>query len=273
MKQMGTVLDYCRRFEEIATMTVGEREDVLSTVFLNGLRPEIKAEVKLQQPEILGRPNSLTQISVLAQRVEERNSILEEAKGGCSEKQFQIVFLEGEHDDPEQQEEEEKEEVAIEQNQSHVELSISSVVGIQGPKTMNLKGSPYGKELIVLIDSGASHNFIGLEAVGRLELLVVTTPSFRVRVGDGYRVTCQGECKAVLLELQGMVVVQDFFSFEMGSTDVVLRMAWLETLGETGINWKKQTMKFKVGERMVQLRGDPSLSKTLVSLKAMIKIV
>lgn len=46
-KQVGSVMDYRRQFEEVAALTEDEREDVLTAAFLNGLKPDIKAEIKL----------------------------------------------------------------------------------------------------------------------------------------------------------------------------------------------------------------------------------
>jgi len=46
-----------------------------------------------------------------------------------------------------------------------VELSISSVVGLTPPQTMKIKGEIGGREVVVLIDSGASHNFIASKLV------------------------------------------------------------------------------------------------------------
>ena len=46
-----------------------------------------------------------------------------------------------------------------------VELSINSVVGLTPPQTMKVKGEVGGQEVLVLIDSGASHNFIAAELV------------------------------------------------------------------------------------------------------------
>ncbi|KAL2480924.1 putative mitochondrial protein [Abeliophyllum distichum] len=48
-------------------------------------------------------------------------------------------------------------------------------------------------------------------------------------------------------------------------------MKWLATLGRTQVDWRELTMRFQVGETIVMLQGDPSLSKTLVSMKSMIK--
>ncbi|GJT57990.1 ty3-gypsy retrotransposon protein [Tanacetum coccineum] len=44
-----------------------------------------------------------------------------------------------------------------------------------------------------------------------------------------------------LLELQ---IVEDFFPLKLGSTNVILGIKWLQTLGETSNNWKELTMTF-----------------------------
>lgn len=41
-----------------------------------------------------------------------------------------------------------------------MEVSINSVVGLTSPRTMKLKGMIGSEEVVVLIDSGASHNLI-----------------------------------------------------------------------------------------------------------------
>ena len=93
---------------------------------------------------------------------------------------------------------------------------------------------------------------------------MVGTQSFGVRVGDRYSVRCEGECRDVCMELPGLTIVQNFFLFDMSSADVVLGIAWLETLGKTVTDWRKQIMKFTLGNQTVCLYGDPSLSKTMV---------
>ncbi|CAA3032574.1 alpha-1,4 glucan phosphorylase L isozyme, chloroplastic amyloplastic, partial [Olea europaea subsp. europaea] len=56
---------------------------------------------------------------------------------------------------------------------------------------------------------------------------------------------------------------------ECSSSDVILGMKRLLSLGLTKVDWKTLTMKFQVGS--TNMTGDPSLSKTLVTLKAMMK--
>ena len=71
--------------------------------------------------------------------------------------------------------------------------------------------------------------------------------------------------------MQNVEVVEDFLLLEWGSSDVILGMKWLATLALTQVDWGPLVMKFQVGYTAMTLQGDLSLSKTLVSLKSMMK--
>ena len=56
-----------------------------------------------------------------------------------------------------------------------------------------------------------------------------------------------GVCKGVTLMLQNIEIVEDFLPIELGSSDVILGMKWLATLGETQVDWGSLVMKFRSG--------------------------
>ena len=58
-------------------------------------------------------------------------------------------------------------ELAVDGN-ACVELPINSVVGLTNPRTMKIHGRIQGKEIVVLIDCGATHNFISEKLVNEL---------------------------------------------------------------------------------------------------------
>lgn len=48
-------------------------------------------------------------------------------------------------------------------------------------------------------------------------------------------------------------------------------VAWLASLGEVKINWKNLTMSCGQGEREVLIKGDPTLTKKVVTPEALLK--
>lgn len=71
--------------------------------------------------------------------------------------------------------------------------------------------------------------------------------------------------------MQGLTVMEDFLPLLLGSTDAILGIQWLGTLGNMEVNWSQLTMKFNINGTLMTLKGDPSLCKTGVSLKMMVK--
>lgn len=71
----------------------------------------------------------------------------------------------------------------------------------------------------------------------------------------------------VKLEIQELQIQQDFHVFYMGGANAVLGIEWLKWQW----NWGKLTMKIKDKGGEKCLKGDSFLSKTIVSLKTMLK--
>ena len=88
------------------------------------------------------------------------------------------------------------------------EISLNLVVGISTPTTMKLQGRIEGQEVVVLIDCGASHNFISL--VQKLGIHSIGSHCFGVLMGTGLSVKGEGLCKGVTLKLQNFEVIAEF---------------------------------------------------------------
>lgn len=151
------------------------------------------------------------------------------------------------------------------------EVSVNSVVGLSSPKTMKLRGRIGAEEVVILIDSGASHNFISEKLVEKLGLVTATTSLSGVLVAGGVSVKGKGVIHNVELEMQDCTIVTSFLPLELGIADVILGVQWLDTLGEMRVNWRSQQMKIKLGEKELTLQGDKSLHSAEVSFKALQK--
>ncbi|XP_024009420.1 uncharacterized protein LOC112084503 [Eutrema salsugineum] len=169
--------------------------------------------------------------------------------------------------------EDQEEDSANDEMKELLVLSLQSMSGLTPGRSMRLKGVVAGQELIVFINSGATSNFISSEVAKRCGLKVQKTRGFGVSIGDGQIIPSEGKCKRVPLQIQEVNVLADFLIFELGTTDLVLGYAWLETLGEKKNNWKCHTMILMHEGRWVMLVGDPSLVRSQVSLNSIEKVV
>ncbi|CAH1413852.1 unnamed protein product [Lactuca virosa] len=145
------------------------------------------------------------------------------------------------------------------------EVSLNTISGLTPPRTMKVKGDVGGLEVIVLIDSGATHNFLSTRIIRLLGVAVVGKGTVGVKLGNRLMVRSQGTCKGVVLNLPEVQVVEDFLPFDVGGFDIILGIHWLRTLGDMIVNWKELRMQFWDGGRLVTITGDLTLSKSLAS--------
>lgn len=71
LKQSTTVAEYREQFEAISVTISGAEDDVLIRAFKNGLKEEVRAELRLQ------KGLTMFELMEMAQRVEERNTIVD----------------------------------------------------------------------------------------------------------------------------------------------------------------------------------------------------
>ncbi|GJZ74597.1 putative mitochondrial protein [Tanacetum coccineum] len=188
----------------------------------------------------------------------------------CVSRSLQVLLV----DEEEEYEEEDGEELKMATDHVHldmVEVSLNSVMGFTPNRTMKLRGKIGDREVAVLIDCGATHNFISSKIVEELRLAVSDSGTFNVTLGNGETTRSKGICKGLVVVFPEIQVFEDFLPLELGSTDAILGIKWLQTLGDVKMNWKLLTMKFMVGLGEVTLCGDPSLCRSKLSLKAMEK--
>ncbi|KZV13849.1 hypothetical protein F511_44950 [Dorcoceras hygrometricum] len=153
-----------------------------------------------------------------------------------------------------------------------LELPLFSISGVSQPQTLKLRGRIMRQEVVIMVDSGASHNFVSRPLVEKLGLTIDETVRFGVCLGDGGKVRCQGVCRNLNVELGMYTVEITGHLFELGGVDVILGVDWLRTLGEVMLDWNKMRMKFKEGEQVIELKGDPTLQRAVLSLKSLCKI-
>lgn len=124
-------------------------------------------------------------------------------------------------------------------------------------RTMKLEGVLQGANILVLIDSGATHNFISPKVVEALGLQLVPSKPLGVKLGDDHRVLTMGKCAAISLVLGEMETTIDAYILELGGVDLILGVVWLENLGKVTMDWKEMSMVFNYNGNLVKLIGQP----------------
>lgn len=86
----------------------------------------------------------------------------------CKNKELNVFAVsDGEDSEPEETIEADL-EGGVEQNTTVADISLCLIIRLKNPKTMKLIGSINGEEVIMMIDPGATNNFISLKTAQQL---------------------------------------------------------------------------------------------------------
>ena len=135
------------------------------------------------------------------------------------------------------------------------EITLYALMGSPTPRTMRVKGKVNSVSLVILVDSGSTHNFIDATVVSVLHVPVDESQILEVKVGNGDIIKTQGLCKDVHVCLQGQIFLVQLHVLPLGGYDVVFSTQWLSTLGVINWDFKNLSMGFKYGGQQVLLHG------------------
>ncbi|KAF3783805.1 hypothetical protein EJ110_NYTH30526 [Nymphaea thermarum] len=121
------------------------------------------------------------------------------------------------------------------------ECEIRMMSEEERPNAMKILGWIGDKQVLVLLDSGATHNFVGEHLVDHLGELTEEQVSLRVLVANGGVLSCTRKCLDVELYLQNAPIRVDLLVVPIPSVDIILGVKWLKTIGRTW--WDFSTME------------------------------
>lgn len=134
-------------------------------------------------------------------------------------------------------------------------LSRQALNGAEAVATIHLQGFIQGQEVLMLIDSGSSSNFISESLPAKLKGAVPLPTPVRVRIADGGSLRgtlhipdCEWTC-------QGAVFNADMKVLPLDCYDVILGIEWLHSLGDMYVNWGAKWMCITHMGRAILLRG------------------
>lgn len=136
---------------------------------------------------------------------------------------------------------------------------------------MKLQGTLQGVPILILVDSGATHNFISKQVDEAMGWTIQATPEMRILLGDGSKVMASGKCEQVSIEIGEYSATVDTILFDLDGLDLVLGVTWLASLGDMLVNWGKQTMRFQQEGVWVFLQGQKGVPSQQLALQSVIE--
>lgn len=194
----------------------------------------------------------------------------------CKFKHMSLKLCEDSNEEEKKEEnrgiQQEETEEKVEEFQT-LQLSMQSKEGFTSNKSFKIWVNVKNRDLLTLIDSGATNNFIDSRLVKELGLNVVETPTYVIEVGNGEKVKNQGICKGLTFQMQGVECNQHFFLMELGGSDMVLGMDWLASLGNIEANFGELCLKWEWKGQVYKIQGDPALCTRQASWKSITKVL
>jgi hypothetical protein len=183
----------------------------------------------------------------------------------CSTSRFLLLLIEDEtdplddHKEPNQPEENHPN---ITQPDPYFHLSTQAVTGKFSPQTLRFKGLIRGELVMVLIDTGSTHNILQPRIATQFNLPTEPIPNFSVMVGNGNHLACHGMCPNVPITLQQAQLDLPFYLLPIKGANVVLGMVWLETLGPIQADFSIPSLTFNHHNEPITLIGIPKYTPT-----------
>ncbi|XP_058733199.1 uncharacterized protein LOC131604800 [Vicia villosa] len=170
---------------------------------------------------------------------------------------------------------EEQPEVNIEPDfvDTYFQLSPQAVTGQFSPQTLKFKGSIAGLSVMVLVDTGSTHNIMQPRIAHHLNLTTTPINQFSVMVGNGSHLQCEGICDNVEIMLQNKPFNLPFYLLPIEGADVVLGMAWLRTLGPIQADFSIPSLTFQHLTKPITLTGDPTPFPTHTSFHQLKQLI
>jgi hypothetical protein len=147
-----------------------------------------------------------------------------------------------------------EEEVTGQDSMVEGKVTLASISGVPKFNTFRMRGVFHGKKVSVLIDGGASHNFIDLALLRRRHIPTVEFEGLKVEVAGGSTMSCDRYIPGMKLTLGRHELVHDVYVMDLPDTNIILGVQWLITLGPITTNYKTMEMSFtEEGGRKVVL--------------------
>jgi hypothetical protein len=152
-------------------------------------------------------------------------------------------------------------------------ISLNALTGFSAPQTLKLIGYIKHRKVIILVDSGSTHNFIHRRIAQETNCYIRAVNNFQIMIANGGSMKCGGRCENVCLQIGDYHLKSHMFSIDMGGCDIVLGADWLRTLGPILMDFKELTMQFDQEGQQYKFQGITVGSPEIISSHRMEKLL
>eukprot|EP00253_Pinus_taeda_P032154 PITA_32154 len=134
--------------------------------------------------------------------------------------------------------------------------ALAALRGVPKYLTLSVRGTVRGQQVSVLVDSGATHNFIDAQMVDQRGIQTESFDGFSVLVPGDQTMTCARYVPQHSVMMGTYILTDHFFVVDIPDTSMILGVQWLITLGKT-VSAHRMEAVFRKGdiEWAVELRA------------------
>jgi hypothetical protein len=117
-------------------------------------------------------------------------------------------------------------------------ISLNAHTGFFSPHTLKLIGYIKNLKVIIIIDSGSTHNFIHQCISQETHWYIHVVKNFQIMIANGGSMKCRGRCENVCLQIDQYNLKCYMFTIDIGGCDIVMGEEWLCTLDPILMDFK-----------------------------------
>jgi len=152
-------------------------------------------------------------------------------------------------------------------------ISLNALTGFSTLQTLKLIGYIKHQKVIIMVDSGSTHNFIHCLIAQETHCYIHAVNNFQIMIANGGSMECGGHYENVCLQIGDNHLKSHMFAIDMGGCDIVLGADWLRTLGPIFMDFKELTMQFDQEGHQYKFQGITFGSPKVISSHLMEKML
>jgi hypothetical protein len=133
-------------------------------------------------------------------------------------------------------------------------ISLNDLTSFFAPQTLKLIGYIKHRKVIILVDSGSTHNFIHRRIAQETHCYIHAVNNFQIMIANGGSMKCGGRCENVHLQIGDYHLRSHMFAIDMGGCDIVLGADRLRNHGPILMDFKELNINSKAS-LLVHLRS------------------